>query len=177
MFTVAQAKVYLNTTVTDEDDLITQMVAAAVRLFEDKTHRTLITHKVETIWQATTLPLRLYSPPVQSVTEIATIYQGTPSVDAPALAEVYVVGSDGLRPTVHFTDDGDFAASNIDQVRVTCECGYGDSASDVPQDIIIAIKSILSHFYDHRDEFEMGQVSTLPWSAQRIINDYEVPGG
>lgn len=175
LITNAEAKVYLNTSVSDEDDLITSMVDAAVLAFESKTHRTLTTRNVETVYESTVFPLRLFKPPIQSVESITTEYQGTDTVDSVALGNAYLFNKDGLRPEIRFNTSGELAATNIETIRIVTKNGYGDAASDVPAEILQAIRMILSQFWDHRDDFEMGTIMQLPWDAQRIINDYEVP--
>ena len=56
IMTLAAAKIYLNTAASDEDTLITDMIEGATNEVENKTHRTLITRAVETVWAATALP-------------------------------------------------------------------------------------------------------------------------
>jgi hypothetical protein len=54
-------------------------------------------------------------------------------------------------------------------VCVTFQAGYGDSASDVPKDIWIAILLILGHLYEHREEVTPNQMSKLPSGAESLL--------
>jgi len=174
LISLIDAKLYLNTGVGDEDAILTSMINAAVRTFESKTHRTLIDHNVETSYAATTLPLRLFKPPISAIVSITTEYEGVDSVEA-STSDAYLYNKDGLAPEIRWNSDGGFTESNIQIIKVVTTNGFGTSVSDVPEDIIQAVRSIVSHYYDHRDEFEAGTLQTLPWDAQRTISDYEIP--
>lgn len=55
-------------------------------------------------------------------------------------------------------------------VTVQFVSGYGDSASDVPQDIKTAIKILTSHLYENRDLVTYKSASKMPFSVERILN-------
>jgi uncharacterized phiE125 gp8 family phage protein len=86
---------------------------------------------------------------VISLTQVSTWYEGTESVEA-SLAGFYVLPGD--RPEVRFTSTGEFTADDIDTVELRYTAGYGAAASAVPDDLTIAVRYLLTTFYDRRDE-------------------------
>ena len=58
------------------------------------------------------------------------------------------------------------------RIRAEYTVGYGTDVTDVPSDLLLAIKMTARQFYDFRDSMVMGAMTELPSGAQAIIADY-----
>jgi uncharacterized phiE125 gp8 family phage protein len=54
-------------------------------------------------------------------------------------------------------------------VKVTFIAGYGDAATSIPDDIVLAVKMTVAHWMENRESQE------LPPEVKRILNAYQVP--
>ncbi len=174
---VGDAKRLVNASPTDEDALIEAMIRTAMGIVEDGTHRTLITRSLDTTWISRTLPLRVLRPPVLTLVSLKTEYQGTETDDTAATANAYLFDKNGMRPKVAFNDDGEFVQSNIQTVKISTTNGYGPLATDVPDQLIHAVRYLVSELYDQRDGFIQGTIMETPNNAQTIMDFWEVPNG
>lgn len=56
-----------------------------------------------------------------------------------------------------------------DAVNVTFTAGYG-AASAVPENIKLAIKHLVSHWYNNRSKVEVGTIATeIPWTCEALL--------
>lgn len=170
--TTAQAKAHLRVDLDAEDDLIDAAVMAARLHAENFMHRKLITQTVQITQTGFcggvfALPVL----PIQSITSVeykasgdgaltewpAANYQLVKSINPFHIAPAY-----GLTwPTVR---------ADFDSVVVTVVAGYGDAATDVPTDIIQAIKLLTAHFYENRqNEITGTSISKLTLGAERLM--------
>jgi uncharacterized phiE125 gp8 family phage protein len=69
-------------------------------------------------------------------------------------------------------------ADRLDAIRVTFTAGYG-AAADVPAAIKHAMKLMIGHFYENREEVAVGQslfVAQIPVGADRLLAPYRCVG-
>jgi uncharacterized phiE125 gp8 family phage protein len=59
-------------------------------------------------------------------------------------------------------------------VTVRFVCGYGSTAASVPSSILAAMKLLTSHWYDHRNPVDIGNVnvSEIPLSVNGLLWPY-----
>lgn len=62
-----------------------------------------------------------------------------------------------------------------DAVRIVFSAGYGD-ASKVPADIVHAVRLILGHLHEHREEASAFTISEIPLGARHLLSPYRVFG-
>jgi uncharacterized phiE125 gp8 family phage protein len=170
--TTEEARMQLRVDLDAEDDLIDAAVKAARAYVETNTRRKLITQTVvltQTGLHGWLLPLPVL--PIQSVTSVqykdpatgalttwdAANWQIVQSAEPAHIAPAY-----GLTwPTVR---------SDFDNVVVTMVAGYGDAATDIPSDLIAAVRLMTAHFFENRQEEYAGTVvSKLSVGADRLI--------
>ncbi|GAC1475658.1 MAG: hypothetical protein NVSMB9_28590 [Isosphaeraceae bacterium] len=108
-------------------------------------------------------------PPLQSLTAVQyydfagtlqsvpsanySVSTGTPARIQPGYSKVWPVS----RPT-------------IDSVQVTFVSGYGDTADKVPANITAAIKLLVGHWYEHREQVGEGQHMTVPNTVDLLLS-------
>ncbi len=170
--TTAEAKAHLRVDLSDEDALIDAAVLAARVYVENNTRLKLITQTVKitrTGFQGAMFRIPVF--PVQEITQVqykqssdgalttwgASNYQLVKSIKPYHLAPAY-----GLTwPTVR---------SDYDSVEVTVAAGFGDASTDIPGDILAAVKLMTSHFYENRQNEVAGTiVSKLSVGADRLL--------
>ncbi len=171
--TTAEAKTHCRVTTSDDDTYIDTLVEAATDHVEDVTGLQLVT--ATWTWTLDEFP--------ESDTLIA------PVNPMATVASVKYLDSDGAQQTCDSSNyDTDFTSmpgrivlaynvqwpiirgNEIDSVEVIFTAGYG-AASAVPSHLRHAIKLIVGHWYEHREDATDGfAVKTVPRAATSLMN-------
>lgn len=118
-----------------------------------------------------TLPL----PPLQSVTSIT--YLDTEGASQTLAASVYQVVDNGNSPSQiveAYNQDYPSTRDQAQAVTVRFVAGYG-AAADVPDPIKVAIKLLVSQWYDRRESVVVGKtVAELPFAVKALLGPYRV---
>ncbi len=122
--------------------------------------------------------IALRYPPLQEVTKIE--YIDTDGVTQTIDAADYLVASEYepgfVQPAPGKSWPGD-VANRPDAVTVTFKAGYGDSGSDVPGGIKVAIMMIAASWYENREAVVVGVTShKLPIGVEYILRGHSVKG-
>ena len=174
---LADAKLHLRVDVDTDDDLINAIIKAARQRLEIDARVALITQTLEMRLDCFPVDgddILLLRPPLQSVTSIkyvdtdgveqtwssddyaADIYS-TPARIRPAYGEVY--------PTAR-------SVNNAVTIRYTA--GYGDAATAVPDDLLQALKLLIGHFYENREDVITGTIaSKLPNAYKWLVAPHQ----
>jgi hypothetical protein len=191
---LANMKLWLKieTSVTADDDLVTALIKAARITAEEYTGRKFITQTVDYYLDAIPMArseewwngvrdgalvsldaaqnyFEIPFGPIQSVTSI-TYY----TIDNTAntfsstnyTSDIYSV------PPRICLNSGYSWPSNLrahNAIKVTVSAGYGSAATSVPDDLITAIKIIVSHWYENRGDSDK---KALPPPATVLLNPY-----
>ena len=166
---------------TDDDTLFTSLIKVARMWAEKYTGRAFITQTRKAYYVDHSNIINLPYAPIQSVTSV-TRKRYDQSTALTVDSDYYVQGNDRkfLRmATLGTTQPGvsvkDFAFPY--DLEVVYVCGYGDAASDVPQDIIEAVSKIAATLYLVQDEtgLNAGNVDAMiPFSAKMLLDPYMV---
>jgi uncharacterized phiE125 gp8 family phage protein len=118
--------------------------------------------------------LRLAFPPVQSVTEIK--YIDASGVEQTFAASNYRVILAGDDPFIELVNGASWPTvqNRSGALWVNFVAGYGDSASDVPADLITAAKMLLGHLYENREAVQDGRASSVPFSFEAMASPFRV---
>lgn len=153
---VADFKTHAKVDGSSEDaTTIPLYIAAARKHFEAMTNRALITQTWEIYFDH--VPKYIYFPitPVQSVTYIKYL-DGSDS-EQTLDASSYKVDTNSYCHRVEIIDKPSIT-SRIAGFWVRFVAGYGDAATDVPDDIIQAVTYMATQFYDNRTPVVTGTV-------------------
>lgn len=171
LLTTAQAKLHLRVDHSDEDTPIDSLVKAATYKAEDYCRRAFVTQSwTYTLDRFPLWELKIPRPPLISLTSLTYIdtdgntqtlsssayrlaTNGTPARLTPAYNTVWPV----VRP------------QTIDSVTLVYSAGYGSASSNVPEPIVSAVKLILGHLYNVRDEN-----AEIPKQALWLLDGYRV---
>ncbi len=147
--TLAAVKSFLRLTASDEDDLLTTMIAAARLFVEGETGLALITQT----WRITregwpsggviTLPLA----PVQSLSAARVTQNGGAVLLEPTL---FALDGKGARPRLAF-QPGSLPVPDVTLGGIALDlvCGYG-AASAVPEPLKQAVLRLVAHWFEQR---------------------------
>ena len=147
----ADAKRYLHGVAERETDAdVEALVAAATEYAQTWLDQQLITATWKLILPGFPAGLIELRPPLQSVTSI-TYYDWANALQTWSSDE-YEVDTDHLpgrvQPAYGYSYPSTY--SRIDAVTVEFACGYGDAATDVPDNIVLAVKRAVADYYERR---------------------------
>lgn len=173
-FTTAAAKAHLRVDLTDDDDIVDAAIVAARTYAENFMHRKLITQTVTitaTGWGGRFFILPIA--PVQSISEIR--YTDSAGVEQTWSAAEYqlVKSAQPARIAPAYGLTWPVTRSDYDTVSIDVVCGYGDASTDIPKDIMQALRLLLAHFYENRQEEITGTiVSRMTLGAQALLQPH-----
>tara|TARA_Y100000310_G_scaffold318172_1_gene371904 strand:- start:47 stop:640 length:594 start_codon:yes stop_codon:yes gene_type:complete len=162
---------------TLDDDLILSYINASSKLASEITGRKLISETIKYSIESAesnggvTLPFN----PVSSVTEIQ--YFDTDNVSqALDVNDFYLYNFDDksvlcpkegiVWPTVN---------DRRDAINITFVAGYGLNSSDIPVTITRAIRLLVTHYYENRNNSVLGMsVTEIPFSIETLLNTERV---
>jgi len=152
--TLADAKLHLKVDTSDDDALITRLIAAARARAEWHTGRALHTQSW-ILWLDCWPPcgiIEIPLPPLQSVAAV-TVYAPDDSAGVldPATYQVDVASAPA-RLTLKSTVSQPTSLRAINAVAIAFTAGYGDVATDVPAGFRAAILELIAFLYEHRGE-------------------------
>jgi len=159
----------------DEDNgLIARLITAARMHVEQVTWRQLITATYE--WRLDQLCGALYvpRPRLQSVVSIEYVdAQGNTQTLDPA---AYTVDTHSTPGRVVPAAGASWPATrgHIDDVIVTFNAGYGDSANDVPETLRHAVLMLVAYWYEQRESAAGRTMTSVPLGFDALIAPYRV---
>ena len=171
--TLEEVKDYLRVDTNSEDALITSFIIAARRQVEARTLRPLITQTwlLSLDFSDISDIVEINKFPLQSVDSIKyfDIDGNIQTIDS----SKYIVDINSNPCRIQFTDLPSTIKNQINAMQIEFTCGYGDLASDVPDDIKLAMKFIIGHYYENRQDVVTGtQVNEIPQSSQFLLEPY-----
>lgn len=177
----SQAKTHMRVSDSNSDTYIGLLIKAA-RIYAEEVmlRRALITQTLD-LWLdkwPNGNVINLPRPPLQSVTSI--VYYDTDDTEAAFAAANYHVDTDSEPGRIILNDGQSWASSDLrtaHAIRVRFVAGYGDSATDVPQDILHGLYLLIAHWFEHREPVLVGAGGTvvaLPMAAEALLGGYRI---
>lgn len=174
--TTAEAKLHcrIDADETEENDYIDGLVKAARRWVEQVTWRTLISTTYELrLDHFGCVPLLVPRPPLSSVTHIKYLdLNGTLTTWDSSNYEVDIYGDPGrIRPV----STGSWPSVGAYQNGVLIEyvAGYGASASSVPEELRMAMRMMVAHWYRQREAVGAANMASVPLAVPHLLAPYE----
>lgn len=196
----ADMKLYLKIdSDTTDDTLIAALITAARRQAEEYLGRALITQTwemfidgvgsvlpseledaYEEMFQTVYVPSSLRTievprPPLQSITSVK--YYDEDDVEHTWASTNYRVDTYSEPGRILLAADGEWPEDMRAQqaILVTFVAGYGDAATNVPEDVRNAIKRIVAGLYENRQDEVLGTVAAkLDLTAKALLDPYRV---
>lgn len=173
-FDLDAAKSHLRVTDDGEDTLITSLITAAREHAEAFTERAFVEQTWETYYDSFPACIELPLPNLISVESIK--YLDTNGDEQTVTASDYVV-DDKRKPGRIFLAQNASWPSTYDQVNavtVQFKAGYGDDTA-VPETIKAAIKLILGHLFEHREDVAEFSMEQIPMGAKSLLSPHIIP--
>ena len=176
---LSEAKNHLRIDGSDEDTYLATIITAARRYCEQYCNRAFITQTWIQYPTKFSNGMKLSINPVQSVSSI-TYYDVDGNSQTLNSSQYQVDLSDDIcrvyeAVNVDFPDTQD---EKINPITITYISGYGDASTDVPMDILHAIKLMISHFFQNREMINIGQGLTtqipMPKVVKDLLNNYRL---
>lgn len=167
-----EAKAQLRVDGSDDDTFISGLIAAAREHVEQTARRALITqtwHLSLDGWPSCD-EIELPKPPLQSVTSL--IYKDSVGAQTTLPTANYIVDSDSQPGRVVLAYGQSWPSGTLypaNPIQVTYVAGYG-AASDVPAWAKQAMKLIIGHWYENREETITGTIiKGIPLGAESLM--------
>lgn len=169
--TLSEVKDHIEVEDDDRDALIQRLLDAAVA-YVDATG-VLGQAMITQTWAQTGYGWRdrvdLTITPVQSLSAVK--YYDTDNVEQTAtLSDFRLIGgarSSYVEPVGSWPQTFD----RPDALRLEYVAGYGDAASDVPENIRNAVCTLAGHFFNHREAYSEGAVREVPMLFEALIGN------
>jgi uncharacterized phiE125 gp8 family phage protein len=165
--TLQEVKDHLRVTHSDEDALITALIQATREAVENYTNRQLMPATYEGIADK----LEPFSLPKAPFSELLSIeYTASNGQLTPLSAEDYTVLEGGVPAVLLVKKPADYAET-LNGVRITFTAGY----TNVPESLKAAMKLLIGHLYENREETIIGvQSNQLPKASEYLMGPYRV---
>lgn len=172
----SDAKSHLRMDLPDDDTYIDGLVVVARRTAERLARHALITQTWDLVLDAFPAGdvLEIPLPPLQSVTYVQyTDDDGNTSTFAASRYQVDTEATPG-RIALDFGETWPAdTLQTVAGVRVRFVAGFGDAASDVPDDIVHAMKLMIGHWYENREDTIVGAVAReIPKASEYLLANY-----
>jgi uncharacterized phiE125 gp8 family phage protein len=159
----------------DDNDLLKQLGKAARTYIERNARLAMVNTTYDYILPQFDDTIRLPKGPIQSIKHIKYFdddgNKQTLSTDKYQLVKSDRVGTIERLPDKSYPS----TEKREDAVQIRFVAGYG-TADDVPNELRIAIKMLVLHWYDTREPVIKGQsVTNVPTSLETIIENYRIP--
>lgn len=159
--TLEEAKAQCRVDTQDDDTLLTTLIIAARRHCEKIDWRAYITQTLETwldAWPADGV-IHVPRPPLQSVTSV--VYYNAADTAATLSAASYIVDTVSQPGRIVLRTGSAWPTTTLraaNGICITHVAGYG-LAVDMPEDIKNAMKLLIGHWYENREDSTVGAVS------------------
>jgi uncharacterized phiE125 gp8 family phage protein len=175
---VAEAKAYARINADDDDDVIEGLIAAARDHVEQATSRVSVaTTFLLTLDEFPPNEIRLPRSPLLSVDSV--VYDDSAGDAHTIAASEYTVDDKSQPGWIVPATSWPATFSGINSVRIQFIAGYAvgspPDTSNIPSRALVAIKALVSHWYDERDPVpDTPRVTEIPYHLTRLINGLRV---
>ena len=157
---LAEAKLHLKieTADTEDDAIVSALIASAREYAEFRTRRQLVTATWKLVLDEFPSEIELPKPTLQSVSSVK--YTDTDGTQQTLAASKYKVDaiSEPARIEPAFGLSWPSTRDEFNAVVVRIVTGYGDAGSDVPEVVREAMKRLIAYWFQNRGDVVTGQV-------------------
>jgi len=177
--TLADAKAHLRIDSDDEDTLVAALITAARQMCEEQTWRALITQTWDLSLEAWPLldHIAVPRPPLLTVTSIT--YRDDDGSTATMSASDYRVVTAYGPGRIVLKPGATWPSVTLDTglpITVRYTCGFGATATSVPEPLRHGMLLVLGHLYENREAVVVSgfQAVQVPLTVQWLWQPYEV---
>jgi uncharacterized phiE125 gp8 family phage protein len=172
--TLAEAKEYLRVDTSDDDDVITALIAGARVHIEAQTRRALITQSWRLVRDCWPPDGRIAVRPAPPRSVVAARYYDEANATHAIDTSAFVV--DTASSVLSFAAwsmpaPGRDAAG----IEIDVSVGYGDAASAIPEALRQAIRMLIAHWYENRGLVALGEtIAVMPATTAALIAPFRM---
>lgn len=171
--TLAELKTYLRIDHSDEDDLLLALARAATASVEAMAGVRLIEQGWSVLaddWPSSRT-LRLPLSPIVAVDEVLTHSDAASATVDPSH---YLVDGSSRPARIVLRPDRVWARPErlVNGIEIRIRAGYGLAGSDVPDELVQAVKALVAHWYEHREAASEQSVRTVPVSVDALLSGH-----
>lgn len=171
---LVEAKSHLRADGTDEDALISSLIAAAREQVQTVTRRALVTQTWSLKLDSFPALIEVPRPPLITVASITYVDVGGDTQTLAASRYTVDADSEPGRIVPVYGDAWPATRSVPNAVTVQFDAGYG-AAADVPQPIKQAMLLLIGHWYEHREAVNVGNITNvMPMAVESLLFPYRV---
>jgi uncharacterized phiE125 gp8 family phage protein len=190
LLTLAEAKAHLRFSSSSKDTEIQRMVKAFRQNIERYLKRALITQEWKVYYNCWDNELLI---PFGNL-QLRDAAAGPPAVEKRPLINYYDINGDQQtleEDDFYWVDNKQDPARILrkydavypeleygrpNAIEITFLCGYGDTAADVPEDIIHGLKVLLTNYFENPGSVVVGREtpSEIPDHVKRLLHDYRL---
>jgi uncharacterized phiE125 gp8 family phage protein len=174
---LSDVKSYLRVDFDDDDALIAALITAAREYVESYTCRALMTQTYRMTLDAfpdDNGPIYIPAPPLQQVTSVT--YVDVNGVTQTMTKDVnFFLDSDSEPARICIMPGTTWPTTKVraNVVTINFVAGYQD-AGQVPNSIVLAMRLLVSHWYENRDIMVDGRLSETPFAVNALLDPFRV---
>lgn len=172
--TLTEAKAHLRVDGSEEDSLISSLIAAARRWCEGYQNRAYVTQTWDLVldaWPAAPEPdrIRIPLPPLQSVASVKYTDKDGVQTTMPAADYLVDLASQPGRLVLAYGKSWPTATLRpAAAIEIRFTAGYGAAAA-VPETAKQAIKLLVGHLYEHREAASVDEIREVPFAVKALL--------
>lgn len=180
LLTPAEVKAHCRVDTTDDDNLLTMLIAAATSYLDGYSGilgRALLQQTWKQSFEGFTDDMRLAVGDLIGVTSVK--YYDASNVQWTLAGTVYTAAADEIGPYLDLAPGQSWPATYArdDAVEVTWTAGYGTAAASVPAAIRQAALLLIGHWYANREAVNIGNiVAEVPMAVAALIAPFRRVG-
>lgn len=172
--TLAEAKLHLRVTSSEQDSLITNLIGAATKHCQQITDHTFMRETWEkTLDKFPAGAIELPKPPIYQVDSIKFI--DVDNIEQTLNPAHYIVDTANypgwVQPRYGYTWPDTYPEINAVRVRFTC--GYAD-ADVVPEDIKQSMLLLIAHWYENREATTNAMSNQIEFAVSALLSPYKM---
>lgn len=168
---VSDMKAWLRVDVTDDDSLIGSLITSARRMIEEHVDKSMMsqTWKLTLDGFPSASTIDLPRGPVQSVSSVKS-YDEDDTESTFSTASYFVdTSGDRIGLNLDYTWPADLRPTNA--AIITYVTGYGSTAASVPEDLKMAIRLLVGHWYENREAVG-GSAQIMPLGVSALLTSH-----
>lgn len=172
--TASEVKEHLFIEHSEDDVWLDGTITSVREHVEQYLNRKLVTQTIDVLFDC--FPRKLFrvgADPIQSIESIT--YFDVDGQQQTLDQSNYFFDGNTLLGRLQAAEQWPLTQSRINAVAIRCVVGFGDDKVNIPKPIILAIKMIVGHYYENREDSSPIQIREIPKGAEYLLEPLRIP--